>query len=603
MIETMKTTQEFDRNKIKYTNQLICLLMLLVGSSLWAQVQFDAKVSKTKLALNERLRVDFVMNADGDNFRQPTFEGFQVISGPIQQVSQSWVNGKSSFNKVYSYILLPTREGKISIKQASIEIEGEIYKTSPIEVTITAAVQQPRDPNDNSVTKEDAIHLEAEISKSNPYINEPITVVYKLYVSYEVNVNQWRPLDNPKYNNFWSQNIDIKNLVVEDCTYKGERYRCVVLRRTVLYPQKEGKLEIEGLTLDIDLQLPTRRRDFFGRPMMTNDSKRVATGSRFIQVKPLPENGKPDDFSGAVGSFDFQVTPSRNYLKHGESVELLMSVSGSGNLKLIDFPKPVVPSAFEMYDPVKKEEVNTTLGGMKGKITANYTLIPQFKGNFVINPISFSYFDLKTNSYKTLKSAPIEIEVLDGPTATSAASNPNNNIEKQKVEAQSQFKFIHLKTSLSDINKRPFLGSTTFYLALLLPLLIIPIVIILKKKKEAMDGDVEGQKRRLNSKLAKKFLSEAKNQLANKEAFYVALEKALHNFLKYKLKIETSEFQKEKIENLLIERKAQSETVSDFIKLLENCEMARYGLSSTVAISDDYEKAVQIITNLEKQLK
>lgn len=603
MFKIMNIRRKMYRVNNIFSHHVIVMFALILGSSLWAQVQFDAKVSKTKLALNERLRIDFVMNADGDNFRQPTFDGFQVIYGPSQQVSQSWVNGKSSFNKIYSYVLLPTREGKISIKQASIEIEGTVYKTSPIEITITPAVQQPRDPNDHSVTKEDAIHLEAEISKSNPYINEPITVVYKLYVSYDVNVNQWRPLDNPKYNNFWSQNIDIKNLVVEECNYKGERYRCVVLRRTVLYPQKEGKLEIEGLTLDIDLQLPTQRRDFFGRPIMTNDSKRVATGSKFIQVKPLPESGKPEDFSGAVGSFDFQVMPSKNYLKYGESLELLMSISGAGNLKLIDFPKPVVPSAFEMYDPVKKEEVNTTLNGMKGKISSSYTLIPQFKGNYVINPISFSYFDLKTNRYKTLQSAPIEIEVLDGPTATSAQSDAMNTVEKQKVAVQNQFKFIHMKTDLSEINKKSFLGSLEFYLYLFLPLLIIPIVIVLKNKKDAIAGDVEGQKRKLNSKLAKKFLSEAKSQFTNKESFYVALEKALHNFLKFKLKIETSEFQKETIESLLIERKAQSETVLNFIKLLENCEMARFGLSSTVAISDDYEKAVDIISDLEKQLK
>lgn len=600
----MKTTQEFYQKNQRNLTAFMWLMLLFLTYTTMAQVQFDAKVSKSKLALNERLRVDFVMNADGDNFKQPTFEGFQVITGPIQQVSQSWINGKSSFNKSYSYILLPTREGKISIKQASIEIEGEIYKTSPVEITVTAAVQQPRDPNDNSVTKEDAIHLEAEVSKSNPYVNEPITVVYKLYVSYDVNVNQWRPLDNPKYNNFWSQNIDIKNLVVEDCVYKGQRFRCVVLRKTVLYPQKEGKLEIEGLALDIDLQLPTNRRDFFGRTLMTNDSKRVATGSKFIQAKPLPESGKPEDFSGAVGSFDFQVSPSRNYLKHGESVELKMTVSGSGNLKLIDLPKPVVPSAFEMYDPVKKEEVNTTLKGMSGKIISNYTLIPQFKGNFVIKPISFSYFDLKSGTYKTLNSAPIEIEVLDGPTANANASNQNNNaVEKQKVEANSQFRFIHLKTSLSEINSKPFFGSTMFYLALFLPILIIPIVIFLKKKKEAIDGDLEGQKRKLNSQLAKKFLSEAKNQLHSKDAFYVALEKSLHNFLKFKLKIETSEFHKEKIQSLLLERKAQPETVDLFIKLIENCEMARYGLSSSVAISEDYDKAVLIISSLEKQLK
>ncbi|MFN4199069.1 MAG: BatD family protein, partial [Flavobacterium sp.] len=355
--------------------------LLLVGlTSLQAQVQFETKLSKTSVALNERLKVDFVMNVNGDNFVPPSFDGFKVVAGPSQQISQSWVNGKSSFNKIYTYYLLPNQRGNLTIRQASMEHEGQVYKTTPVTVNVTAAVEQPRDPNDTTISVSDALHLVAEVSKSTPYINEPITVVYKLYFSYNIGISNWRELDKPKYNNFWSQNIDIKQLVAEEGTYNGEKFRYVVLRKTVLYPQKSGSLEIEPLSLDIDVDLPTNRRDLFGRPIMTKDHKRVSAGSRTIQVKALPENGKPIDFSGAVGKFDFKVTPTRTSLKQGESLDLEVSVSGNGNLKLFNLPKPVVPSALEMYDPVKNEQVNTPLSGMTGKISDTYTIIPQYKG-------------------------------------------------------------------------------------------------------------------------------------------------------------------------------------------------------------------------------
>ena len=167
--------------------KFIIAIVLMVCNSLLAQVQFEAKVSKNTLGINERLRVDFTMNIDGDNFSPPSFEGFRIIAGPSQQVSQSWINGKSSFEKTYSYYLLPQQKGNLVIKQASIEFNGQVYKSSPIKVNVTNAVQEARDPNDApQVSADDNIYLVADISKTNPYINEPITVVYKLYFSYNV---------------------------------------------------------------------------------------------------------------------------------------------------------------------------------------------------------------------------------------------------------------------------------------------------------------------------------------------------------------------------------------------------------------------------------
>ncbi|CAM4134981.1 BatD family protein [Flavobacterium antarcticum] len=586
--------------------KLLLLYVFFFSVATFAQqVEFEAKVSKTSLGLNERLRVDFSMNADGDNFTPPDFDGFRVVNGPMQQVSQSWVNGRSSFNKSYSYFLLPTRKGNVTINQASIEINGQTYKTSPVKINVGAAIDVPKNPQDApQISANDAIHLVAEVSKVNPYINEPITVVYKLYFSYNIGITNWRELDKPKYNDFWSQNIDIKQLVVEEGNYNGERARVVTLRKTVLYPQKSGKLSIEPLSMDIDLELPTNRRNFFGQVQTTQSNKRVSAGAKTINVKALPENGKPADFTGAVGNFNFEAKPSKTTLKHGESLELKVVVSGTGNLKLFTLPKPVVPTALEMYDPVHKENVNSPLSGMTGSISDTYKVIPQYKGEYPIKPMTFSYFDLKSQRYKTISSPEIMVKVLDGPesTAAVAAQSPDEPSNKRTITANSKFEFIKLKTDLKPIKQEDFFGSSLFYGLVIFPFLCIPILMIFRSKKEARDGDVTGNRIRRSNKLVKKYLSEAKNQLQNKELFYIALEKALHNFLKAKLHIETSEMSKATIHAVLLERKADENTVSEFIKLVDNCEFARYAPSSSVAIQSDFDKAVGLISELEKQI-
>jgi hypothetical protein len=586
--------------------RIVALLFLIIGNLAMAQVQFEAKVSKNSLGLNERLRIDFNMNADGDNFNPPNFEasGFRVVGGPSQSVSQSWINGKGSFNKSYSYILMPTQKGSLTIKQASIEINGQIYKTLPIKINVTNAVQLPKDPNESpAISADDNLYLVADISNSNPFVNEPITVVYKLYFSYNIGITNWQELSKPKYNDFWSQNIDIKQLVAQDGMFKGERYRYVVLRKTVLYPQKSGKLEIEPLSLDIDCQVPTNRRNFWGQVLMTEDSKRVSAGSKVINVKPLPESGKPEDFSGAVGKFDFQVTPSKTVLKNGESLDLNVKVVGTGNLKLFNLPKPIMPSALEMYEPEHNENVSTPLSGMTGSISDKYTIIPQSKGNYQIKPMSFTYFDLRTKSYKTISSKEILINVLDGPgIAATSNDSRNNDIAKNKVEVAKSFAFIKQKTNLVPIEKDDFLGSGLFYSLVFLPFLAIPFVVIARKKKEAKDSDIVGNKIRKSNTLAKKYLSEAQKHLNNKEPFYVALEKSLHNFLKAKLHIETSDMSKDKIREILGDKNADNQTVTEFISLVENCEFARYAPSTSVSIQQDYDKAIRLISDLEKQI-
>lgn len=586
--------------------RIVILIVLFLANSLVAQVKFEANVSKNTLGLNERVRIEFSMNEDGDNFVPPNFEasGFRVVGGPSQSISESWVNGRGSFQKTYSYVLLPLKKGNLVIKQAIIEINGQIYKTLPVKITVTNAVNQPNDANDPATVRADNnLYLVADISKTNPYVNEPITVVYKLYFSYNIGITNWQELNKPKYKDFWSQNIDVKQLVAKEGMFKGERYRYVVLRKTVLYPQKAGKLVIEPLSLDIDCQVPRGRPNFFGQVQLVDDSKRVSTGSKVIDVKPLPEAGKPANFTGAVGKFNFSVLPSKTTLKNGESLDLDIKVTGVGNLKLFNLPKPVVPSELEMYDPEHSENVSTPLSGMTGSISDRYTIIPQSKGNFPIKGLEFSYFDLSTGGYKTIASPNIMLNVLDGPGVVNSNVNSADATSKTVATPSKSFAFIKQKTDLESIESDDFLGSGLFYGLLFLPFLLIPVLVIVKKRKDTQNADIIGNKTKRANALAKKYLSEAKKQINNKEPFYIALEKAMHNFLKAKLNIETSEMSKDKITEILLSRNANSETVTEFITLTESCELARYAPSTSTIIHQDYDKAVEIISSLEKQIK
>jgi len=583
------------------------ILAFLLTSIASAQISFVAKPSKTQLGVNERLRVDFVMNKDGDNFKEPSFENFTVVGGPNQSISTSWVNGKRSYSKTYSYFLAPKKRGTFKIDQATIEIEGETYKTNPITINVTAAVDKPTNPNDPDYIADQNIHLVAEVSKTNPYLNEAITVVYKLYVSPNTGVDNWREIDNPRYNDFWSQNIDVKGLKIQNGTYKGEEYRYVVLRKTVLYPQKTGKLNIEPLTLDISVQVPTNSRDIFGRRLMKSVHKTVAAGNRTINVKALPSEGKPLNFSGAVGAFNFKVNSNKNELKATEALQVEVEVSGKGNLKLFELPKLILPSSLEVYEPEHKENVSTNLGGMQGRISDSYTVVPTYQGKYPIPGITFTYFDLKTESYKTITSDELLINVTEGPISNVVGTQARidaNIINKQDVVSTgNQFSAFKTKSNFTSINQEYFFKSKLFWASLLMPFIAIPFAIIVRRRKDERDADVIGNKVRQTNKLARKYLGQAKKELGNKDAFYNALERALHNYLKSKLKIETSDFSKEKITALLQKKSVGTSNIEGFIDLLKSCELARYSPFTNVEMQQDYDKAAKVIATIDKQIR
>lgn len=580
--------------------------MVFAYSTAIAQVKFEAKVSKNTLGVNERLRIDFEMNQDGDNFVPPSFQDFTVVGGPNTSVSNYWSNGKRSFTKTYSYFLSPKKQGSFTVKQAQIEIDGQVYKTFPIIIKVTKAIEKPKDPNDPAYIASQKIHLVAEVSKTSPYLNESITVLYKLYVAPNIAANILGDKQTPQYEDFWNQNIEVRAFRPQNAKFKGEDYRYVILKKVVLYPQKTGKLKLEPYVINLNIDVPTSRYDIFGNRIVRKVQQSITSSTRIVNVKPLPEEGKPADFKGAVGDFNFSVTASKSSLDAGESLQAKVRVSGKGNLKLFELPKITVPSSLEVYEPEHKENVRTNLAGMQGEILDVYTIVPQYKGKYPLPQVSFSYFDPKAKTYKRLTSEQLVIDVVNGPSSvnTDTASNNTVNTNKQAVTTNSST-FSFIKTNATWISKKEqsFFLSNIFWLLFLLPFLLIPLAIFVRRNQEKRNADIVGNKRRKADRLAKKYLSDAKKALGKKEAFYIALEKAFHNYLKAKLHIETSDFNKEKIQSLLTERNLDLTVVSEFISILENCELARYTPITHVTMQNDYEKSVLTIAAIDKKIR
>jgi len=578
--------------------------VLAVISNINAQdnaVTFEAVLTKKSLGINENLRVDFKMNKDGDNFTPPSFKGFTVVGGPNQSVSNMWVNGKRTFSKTYSYFLSPIKKGSLTIGQATIEIENNIYKTLPVKISVSESVTVSKDPNDPSYVVNENLHLVAEISNSSPYLNEGISIVYKLYYSPQINVTNVGEIETPEFENFWSQNIKIPRLQIERGSFKGDNYNFVTWKKTVLYPQKSGKLEILPLSLDVSVDVPTNRRDFFGNRIYNQVSKKVTAGKRSINVKALPINA-PESFNGAVGKFEIKLNTNKTELNASESLQATVKISGNGNLKLFSPPSIQVPSSLEKYDPEYNEKVSTSLVGMKGFISNTYTLVPQFQGKYPINSVEFTFFNPQLNKYESINSDEIIINVLEGPMSLDESNTniPNTETTKNILPSINQFKFIKTESDFVKINSKPFIYSISFYSILIFPILLILILLIFFKSKNISSSKLKESKSRRANKLAKKYLSDARKNLDNKDVFYIALEKALHNFLKSKFSIETFDYSKEKIYNLLLRKEIEKESLELFIKLIENCEFARFTPASNVAINNDYENAVQVITEIDK---
>ena len=581
-----------------YISLFICLLSI----SLVAQeATLKAKISKNKLGVNQRLRIEFSIDKQGgDNFSPPKFTNFRVVGGPSQSVSQSWINGKVTFSQSYTYIIQPKRKGAFSIASASIKIGGKFIKSEPVKVIVLDPVEIPKNPNDPNYVAQQNIHLVAEISKANPYVGEGIYVEYRLYVSENVSVYDTSISEAPKYNGFWNQDIKVNGFPVKMGKYNGENYRYIVLQKALLIPTKTGKLSIDPMRMDIVIGVPSGRADFFGNAITKNIRREFASTKKIIRPKVLPLEGKPANFAGAVGDFNFSVALSKDILKANETSKVQVKISGKGNLKLFELPTVETPAELEMYQPERKERVRVNASGLSGAVTDTYTVVPLYKGKYKIPSISFSYFNPKEKKYKTIATEDFFVDVQEGKELITV--DTSFVIKQEVVSTGKNFRYIATKTNFVTAKKIDFFKSNLFYVLFLLPLIAIPIGVFIGKKNEERSNDIMGNKARKAEKLAKKYLSKAQKQLGKKEAFYEALERALHNYLKAKLGVETAEISKERITEILKGKNVEATAIHQFIEVLKNSDFARYTPFTATEMKEEFERAKAVIVQLDKQL-
>ena len=582
--------------KIKF---FLHIITFLIYFSSYSQVNFTTEVSKNQLGINERLKVEFKIDKDGDNFVPPNFENFKVVGGPSQSIQNSWINGVASYSKSYSFFLSPLKKGSFEIGQASIEVDGKIYKTVPVKVTISSAIEKPKNPNDPNFIADENVHLVAEVSNKNPFINEAVLVTYKLYVSQNTGVDNWSEIESPRYINFWSKDFDIKSFNTQNGTYKGKQYRYATIKKTLLYPQKTGKLKIEPITLDLSVRVPSNRVDpFFGGRVSRSVIKRVSAGSFDIDVKSLPLDNKPEDFTGAVGDFNFEIKSNKDELLLNESFQLNMIISGNGNLNLFDDPLVDFPNSFEVYEPEKTSNVSSKSNGLNGTISKKFTIVPSSAGQFTISNSKFSFFNPKTRKYRTIYANPVYINVIgnynDFNDSSKSAENKTNKVQM----SQNQFSSFKTTTTLSKIDKQIFFNSKLYWFLFFVPFslcLIIILIHFLIKKYKSKKID----KQKVAKKLSYKLLDESKNLIGDKLKFYETIDRALINYLKSKINLKNSELSDKYLIEKLSEIGVDKSSIELLLELLKNCKLARYTPLNIDAMNEDYEKAKLFMNKLE----
>lgn len=574
-------------------------------SFLSAQTRLEVRMAKTTLKVGEATRLDFVFNAVGDDFIPPKIVGFQV-NGPMMSQSENVINGVYTGNQQFSYVIQATKPGKFTIPSAMVEYRGRIFKSQPIVINVlnqngkndALAGSNESNANKNIAGKNSPVFLEAEVSKSTAFLNEPIEVNYRIYLNPKFKIEKENKINFPKYNNFWSQTEDLRDNNWEQVTVNGKIYFTKLFRRTVLYPQKTGNLAIDPLSLDFIIAYPTGELDFFNDPEYETTRRIIATPSKSVTVKALPEKGKPQSFTGAVGTFDFYVTVDKNDSKTGEAVQMDVVVVGTGNLKLFEIPKPQLTQDFEVFEPEHREEVRETMKGMSGKISDSYTIIPQKKGNFTLKPQEFSYFDINTKTYKTISSDAINLMIEQGDKFITQYSNADSNIKSSKTLLP-----IFTETSFSNLNKDAFLNSKWVLILSALPLLLALILFLRKEKREDQDtiNAATNSKFKIKNKTNTESITFEKvaDKIADKDLFYSELSAFLKQFLIQKFNLD-SVISFDELIDKLTQLQVEQDQISEIKSIFEACNMAKYAPVSNFNREQDLEKLKSIVTKIER---
>lgn len=575
---------------------ILLIVILLQGFLLHAQTNFTGSASKNKVGLHEQFSLTFTLNNDGQRFVAPNLTDFTVLAGPSTSSSTSIINGRRTQENSYTYYLRAKKLGIYTIGSAYIVSEGKEYRSHSISIQVLKLAPKSTSNNSPEAKAKENVFLELDLSNTRPYVGEQIIAEYKLYFKQEVRSPEL--LEQPTYTGFWHEDFDLGDTYpIKEEMRSGKKFQVATLKKLILTPQRSGDLSIAGMDLEVPVYIPTNQRDVFGRRRSKMIQIICSTGNRTIKVKELPKQGKPSNFSGAVGDFKFTSKLDKDSILTNESVSLSMRIQGTGNLRMIDLPKFDIPNDIEAYEPKYKERIQLKNYGLSGYKRDEYLLIPRNKGTYKIAPQSFSFFNPQTEKYISIES-PSYTLIVKGDGKDSTRSIIVGNVNKEDVAFIGK-DILYIKTKIPRFQKAraSFYGSTTFIVLVIIPIAIILIGLVLALLLRKSIIDIEQWKKGSASKQALKILESKKNAELD---VYASIEQALEVYFLKKWKVDRANFNKEYLEELLLDKGVKKTVIKKLISLLESCEMARFTSQHS---STDRTSILQKTKSLIEQLE
>lgn len=601
----------------------ISIVLLITAVAVHAQTSIQVQSHKV-VGIDEQFNVTFVIEgAKPTDFSWDPGADFDLVWGPQQGRSTSVqiINGKraESSQTTYSYILRPLKAGKFTLAGASAKVKGNEIYSDPYVIEVVssgsssgqssqASQSQPsRQPSQQGSISDSDIFLRLSLSRSEVVVGEPVIATIKLYQ--RVNVSGFEGVSFPSFNGFWSQEIEApSNIEFQRETYDGQIYNAAVLRKFLLIPQHQGKLNIDPAELVclVSVRVSSGGNSIFDGffDEYRNVRKKVQTKPVTVNVSALPA-GAPASFAGGVGEFSVSATVSKDSIKTHEAASLIVTVSGKGNVALLEAPKVSFPPDMEVYDT--KVTSNIAPGGMSGTRKYEYPFIPRSYGDFVIEPIKYAYYDVNQKKYVTLETQPIDLTVLKGNESGSSATVvvPGSS-QKDVKDLDSDIRYINVKDPLLVARGHFLVGSGLFWTIVMLLVAAAAALWLLLRRMAARRADIAGMKNRKATKMAMRRLHLAGTFLKQNlyTAFYEELHKSLLGFISDKLTIPVAELSKDRISEALQAGNVPQEYISSFIGILDACEFARYSPSTgNDAMAAHYAAAADVISAIDSSMK
>lgn len=589
------------------------LISTVIGAWSDDKITFTANAPEVVVS-GDQFRLSYTVNTKKvRDFRAPNIKEFEVLMGPSRSVQYQNINGVETNTITFTYILMAGKEGTFNIPGATIVADGNNYTSNSVTVKVLPPDQSAGTGNSNSsnnqagtkITNND-LFITATASKTTVYEQEAILLTYKIYT--QVNLTGLHG-DMPDLKGFHTQEVDLpsqKQWTLEH--YNGRNYNTTVYSQYVLFPQQSGKLEIPSITFEGTISQMVASADpfdaFFNGGSYVNVKKNIVTPKLSINVKELPA-GKPANFSGGVGEFTISSSISTQELKTNDAVTLKLVISGTGNMKLINTPEVGFPQDFEIYDPKVDNKFNLTRSGLSGNKVIEYLAIPRHAGTYTIPPVEFSYFDLKSQTYKTLKTDAYTLNVAKGEGNSDQVVANFTNKEDLKVLGKD---IRYIKTGEVTLSKKDdyLFGSLTYWLWYLVPMVLFIVFLVVYRKQAMENANVAKVRTKKANKVATKRMKLAGKLLSDKNiaAFYDEVLKALWGYISDKLNIPVSQLSKDNIEEELTRYGVADDLIKSFINTLNECEFARYAPGNqNEAMDKVYESAIEVISKMENSIK